>query len=68
MSFSFTFIDNLIRDYFQYRCLTSTSRLFYNDLSKLPIGQYRADEIIQQLTISIHQFDLNNLIYYWTEI
>jgi hypothetical protein len=68
MSTSFTFIDNLIRDYFQYRCLTTTSRLFDNELSKLPLGQYRADRIIERLTVSIHQFDINNLIDYWAQI
>jgi len=68
MSISFTFIDDIIRDYFQYRNLTFTSRLFDNEISKLPLGQYRADRIIEQLTLYIHQFDINNLIDYWTQI
>jgi hypothetical protein len=68
MSISFTFIDDLIRDYFQYRNLAYTSRLFENEISKLPLGQYRADHIIEQLTLYIHQFDINNLIDYWTQI
>src|SRR5437868_6405726 len=68
MAVSFTFIDDFIRDYFQYRNLTNSSRLFDNELSKLPLGQYRADRIIEQLTLYIHQFDINNLIDYWTQI
>jgi hypothetical protein len=68
MAVSFTFIDDLIRDYFQYRNLTFTSRLFDNEISKLPLGEYRADHIIEQLTLYIHQFDINNLIDYWSQI
>ncbi|CAF1345094.1 unnamed protein product [Rotaria magnacalcarata] len=68
MATSFTCINDLIRDYFQYRNLTSTSRTFDNELSKLPFAQYRADLIIERLTIHIHQFEINNLIDYWTQI
>ncbi|CAF3230865.1 unnamed protein product [Rotaria socialis] len=68
MATSFTCINDLIREYFQYRNLTSTSRTFDNELSKLPFVQYRADLIIERLTIHIHQFEINNLIDYWTQI
>ncbi|CAF3644123.1 unnamed protein product [Adineta steineri] len=68
MATSFTIIDDLVRDYFQYRNLSSTSRTFDNELIKLPIEQYRADHIIEQLTLNIHQFDLTTLIDYWTQI
>ncbi|CAF1223468.1 unnamed protein product [Rotaria sordida] len=68
MTTSFTFINDIIRDYFQYRNLTSTSRIFDNELLKIPFGQYRADRIIERLTVYIHQFDINNLIDYWTQI
>jgi hypothetical protein len=68
MATSFPLIDDLIRDYFQYRNLTSTSRIFDNEILKLPLEQYRADHIIEQLTLSIHQFDINTLIDYWTQI
>jgi hypothetical protein len=68
MAVSFTFIDDLLRDYFQYRNVTTSSRLFDHEISKLPLEQYRADRIIEQLTVSIHQFDINNLIDYWTQI
>ena len=68
MSISFQFIDDFIRDYFQYRNLILTSRVFDNEITKLPVGEYRADRIIEQLTIYIQQFDLNNLIDYWIHI
>ena len=68
MAGSLTIIDDLIRDYFQYRNLTTTSRLFDHETSKLPLGQYRADHIIEQLTLYIHQFEINNLIDYWSQI
>jgi hypothetical protein len=68
MTTSFSFIDDLIRDYLQYRGLTSTSRIFDNEISKVPHGQFRTDRIIEQLTLYIHQFDINNLIDYWTQI
>ncbi|CAF4460104.1 unnamed protein product [Rotaria sp. Silwood2] len=68
MATSFTFINDIIRDYFQYRNLTSASRIFDNELSKLPFEKYRADRIIEQLTVYIHQFDINNLMDYWTQI
>ncbi|CAF1103382.1 unnamed protein product [Rotaria sp. Silwood1] len=68
MAISFTFINDIIRDYFQYRNLISTSRIFDNELSKLSLEQYRADHIIKQLTFYIYQFDINNLIDYWTQI
>lgn len=68
MAISFTFIDDLLRDYFQYRNCLSTSRVFDQEISKLPLERYRADEIIEQLTVNIHQFDLTNLIDYWTQI
>lgn len=68
MAISFTFLDDLLRDYFQYRNCPSTSRLFDQEISKLPLEQYRADDIIEQLTVYIHQFDITNLIDYWTQI
>lgn len=68
MATSFECINDLIRDYFQYRNLTSTSRVFENDLLKLPFRQYRADLIIERLTMHINQFEINNLIDYWTQI
>ncbi|CAF4782907.1 unnamed protein product, partial [Rotaria socialis] len=68
MASSFSFVDDLIRDYLNYRGLTSTLRTFDNEIGKIPIGQFRADRIIEQLTIYIHQFDINNLIDYWTQL
>ncbi|CAF4063238.1 unnamed protein product [Adineta steineri] len=68
MAGSFSFVDDLIRDYLNYRGLTSTLRTFDNEISKNPIGQFRADRITEQLTLYIHQFDINNLIDYWTQI
>ncbi|CAF2646133.1 unnamed protein product [Rotaria sp. Silwood2] len=68
MASSFSFIDDLIRDYLNYRGLTSTLRTFENEITKIPIGQFRADRITEQLTLYINQFDINNLIDYWTQI
>lgn len=68
MAISFGFLDDFIRDYFQYRNLTSTSRLFENELTKIPIERYRADEIIGQITVHIHQFEINSLLDYWSQI
>ncbi|UJR22257.1 hypothetical protein I4U23_025318 [Adineta vaga] len=68
MATSFSFIDDLLRDYFHYRNLTFTTRTFDNELSKLPFEHYRADQIIEKLTLDIHQFELNSLIDYWTQI
>ncbi|CAF0757025.1 unnamed protein product [Adineta ricciae] len=68
MATSFSFVDDLLRDYFHYRNFTSTTRSFDNELSKLPFEHYRADQIIEQLTLDIHQFELNSLIDYWTQI
>ena len=68
MASSFPFVDDLLRDYLNYRGLTTTLRTFDNEQSKLPIGSFRADRITEQLTLYIHQFDINNLIDYWTQI
>ncbi|CAF3892230.1 unnamed protein product [Rotaria sordida] len=68
MTSSFSFVDELIRDYFNYRGLTTTLRTFDSEITKIPIGQFRADRITEQLTIYINQFDINNLIDYWTQI
>ncbi|CAF1285326.1 unnamed protein product [Adineta ricciae] len=68
MASTFTFVDDLIRDYLNYRGLTTTLRTFDNEVSKIPIGQFRADRIVEQLTLYIHQFDINSLIDYWTQI
>lgn len=68
MANSFTFLDDLIRDYFNYRGLPTTLRTFDNETSKLPIGSFRADRITEQLTLYIHQFDLINLIEYWNQL
>ena len=68
MTSSFSFIDELIRDYLTYRGLTNTLRAFDNEISKNPIGQFRADRITEQLALYIHQFDINNLIDYWNQI
>ena len=68
MATSLTFIDDLIRDYCHYRSFTATPRTFDQESSKLPLGHFRADRMIEQLTLSIHQFDLANLIEYWTQI
>ena len=68
MTNSFTLINDIIRDYFQYRCLISISRTFDHELLKLPFEQSRSDYIIERLTVYIHQYDINNLIDYWTQI
>ena len=68
MANSFVFLDDLIRDYFQYRGLTTTLRTFDNETTKLTVGPFRADRITEQLTLYIHQFDLSNLIDYWNQI
>lgn len=68
MASSFAFVDDLIRDYLNFRGLTSTLRTFDNELSRTPIGQFRADRITEQLTSYIHQFDINNLIDYWNQV
>lgn len=68
MASSISFVDDLIRDYLNYRGLTSTLRTFESETSKIPIGQFRADRITEQLTLYIHQFDINNLIDYWSQI
>ena len=68
MAGSFTFVDDLIRDYMNYRGLTTTLRTFDSELAKLPIGPLRADRIAEQLTLYIHQFDIAGLIEYWTQV
>ena len=68
MAGSFTFVDDLIRDYMNYRGLTTTLRTFESELAKLPIGPLRADRITEQLTLYIHQFDIVSLIEYWTQV
>jgi WD repeat-containing protein 91 len=68
MASSFSFVDELIRDYLNYRGLTNTLRTFDNEQAKLTIGSFRADRIVEQLTLYVHQFDLPNLIDYWTQI
>mgnify|MGYP001027672908 CR=1 FL=1 len=68
MAISFGFLDDFVRDYFQYRNLTSTSRSFENELTKIPIERYRADEIIEQITVYIHQFEITSLLDYWSQI
>ncbi|CAF3432911.1 unnamed protein product [Rotaria sp. Silwood1] len=68
MTSTFSFVDDLIRDYLNYRGLTNTLKTFDNEIIKIPIGQFRADRITEQLTFYINQFDINNLIDYWTQI
>lgn len=68
MASSFAFVDDLIRDYLNFRGLTSTLRTFDSELSRTPIGQFRADRLTEQLTMYIHQFDIQNLIDYWNQI
>ena len=67
MASSFVFVDDLIRDYFNYRGLTSTLKTFDNETSKLSVGPFRADRITEQLTLFIHQSDLSGLIDYWNQ-
>ena len=68
MATSLTLIDDLIDDYLQYRNLTLTSRIFHQELPKTMLGQIRADRLIEQLTLYIHQFDLQNFHDYWIQI
>jgi WD repeat-containing protein 91 len=65
---SAAFIDELIRDYLHYRNFIGTSRTFDHELSKCSHEQFRADRIIEQLTLYIQQFDIQNLIDYWTSV
>ena len=68
MATSLTLIDELIRDYLHFRGLTSTLRSFDHELGKVPLGQFRADRLVEQLTGFIQQFEINNLIDCWTQI
>lgn len=68
MASSFSFLDDLIRDYFNYRGLTNTLRTFDNEISKIPIGQFRADRLTEQLLLHINQYDIQSLIDTWTQI
>jgi len=68
MASSFSYLDDLIRDYFNYRGLTNTLRTFDNEVSKTTIGQFRADRLTEQLLLYINQYDIQNLIDTWTQI
>ena len=68
MATSSSIIDDLVRDYGHYRNLPSSLRVFEQELSKSSLGRWRADLIVEKLTLLIQQFDLNNLIDYWTQI
>ena len=68
MASSLTLVDDLIRDYFNYRGLSSTLRTFDGEISKSSMGQFRADRLTEQLTLHIHQFDITSLIDCWNQI
>lgn len=68
MTSSSPIIDDLIRDYFQYRTLTSSTRVFEQEAEKSSNGRWRADRIVEQLKLFIKQLDLTGLIEYWTTI
>ncbi|CAF0724649.1 unnamed protein product [Didymodactylos carnosus] len=69
---SFGFLDDLLREYLHYRGFNSTLRSFEVETLKTDkitsgIGglSFRADRIVEQLTMYINTYDINALMDYW---